>query len=134
MFMLWAVMTLWILFVFDNTWLDHPIAAHNVQSLLVFIPKSPLEWVIVGSWIVPLLFVVFRTFYVGRLIRSGGRPLSSISLGSTGNMRGFDWVLIGLSFASAVGAWTTGSTALLLLSTIVTLGLSLNKFEHWYVG
>ena len=128
MFMVWTIVSLWILLVFDQALPTQSIAGHSVQSLLLFVPTSAQGWGLIISWMVPLVFMMARTLYSGRKI------FAPFDLGAVGNMAKFDWIAIVLALALALLGWMVGTAALLLLSTVAAIGLILNKFEQWFVG
>src|SRR5437763_620069 len=125
MFMFWTIATVWILYIFDNGWFERPIRDHSIQYLLVFMPRSIFEWILVVSWIIPLLFVIIYTVLVKRLKRINKQSIiPSILPTGFGGMERFDWVLIALSSGLAIAGWTMETTELLLPATIIVIGLS----------
>lgn len=134
MFLAWTIVTIWILLVFNQALLVQPIEAYSIQSLSLFVPTSILGWVLIVSWLIPLLLVIFFAVYFNSMNRPRSKMITLATLGSVGNMKMFDWAMIALTGGLAVYGWTVGSAALLLLSSIAALGLSLNKLEKWYVS
>lgn len=134
MFLFWTIISMWVLLVFDQVLLMQPIEPLSIQSFLLFVPTSILGWVLIVSWMIPLLLVIFFAVYFNGISRAASKMITPASLGAVGNMKLFDWALIVLTIVLACIGWVFGTTALLLLSTIAAIGLSLNKFEQWYVG
>ncbi len=131
MFMVWTIATTWILFLFDPVWFERPIEYQGVRSLQVFLPMTSLEWIVIGSWIIPLLFVLFQALFLRRLHHIQGRSsILSLFPNLFGRSGSFGWLLIILACVLAIVGWTLEITALLLPSTIAAIGLSLSKLEQ----
>ncbi len=131
MFLIWTIATTWILFIFDYAWFERPIKDHSIRSLHVLLPMSPLEWIVVVSWVMPLLFVLLQALFTHRLQKLQGRSLVLFQFPNMlGGMGNFGWLQIFLAFVLAIIGWTLQITELLLPATIVTIGLSLSKLEH----
>jgi hypothetical protein len=133
MFLLWTIGTTWFLLIFDSAWFERPIKDHSISTLFqVLMPTSLLEWLVIASWIIPLLIVATGAFFTQRLQRLH-RATSLVHLFpglSSSGMQAFDWVLLLLVLALAVVGWTIQMTALLLPCTIIAIGMVLNKFER----
>ena len=135
MFMLWTIATLWILYLFDNGWFERPIRNHSIQSLQVFMPMSIFEWILIISWIIPLLFVIFYMFFKNRLRHTNkGSLVPPILPIEFSGMRRFDWIFILVCSAVAIAGWTIQTAELLLPATIIVVGLSFSKFERWCIA
>jgi hypothetical protein len=131
MFIVWTIATTWIFFLFDPAWFERPIEHHGIRSLQVFFPMTSLEWIVVGSWIIPLLFVIFQALFVRRLQRvQGHMPLRRLFPDPFGRSGSFGWLLIALACILAITGWTLSITTVLLPSTIAAIGLSLGKLEQ----
>ncbi len=140
MFIPVTIITLWALLVYGNNILERPIAAHTFTTFAVFWPSSIQGWFLWVLWGFAILSILFNGLlapglYMRRPTPSGSQPRRGYltSLGLTGNLQLFDWILIGLAVALAISGWITGTAATLLLGSITALGIGLNKIEQWLI-
>ncbi len=145
MFMFWTIITIWILAVSDQALLQQRLDPTSTQALLPLQPTSLSGWLLVASWIIPLVLVVLRrlstsSFVLARyptILTAIFSTISRVTLpiaffGAVGNMKWLDWSLIILTITFAIISIAIGAEGLLLLSTVAATGLSLHKIEQRY--